>query len=981
VPAFFSPVAEPLTWSYTIVDGLDIPEGLRYGVKSPAPPYRVRAVRATRDVAADVLMPATGVLRRAAGATGQTFVEIQVIPFPIRRVANAIPGGLPTFYLVFDEDAGLTFAEGDGGLGGTTLRTAIAVTILAVRQDRMLVDPALWAAQIATAITTAGGDASEWQPFASALAAATATGDDAPVLLYDHAGRPRTSGRVKIVLEDQERFAALAPEDGGDLQRTVARLHASDPTNMPIANLWGGGRTEFRLEPEGAAGAVQLVRIEDGAVADTGLTLTPTLRSVAFTNLEDWFAAQSTEELPRFTRGDLITPLVNGPAFYDDFFAAMRDAQRPGGGVHLTGWAIFSRTKFTHRQLGDDPLATFDLDVVTPLLGPDNIALTLEQAATLIGDAGGASRFLAAKFLQFDDPSTVSQAEILVVMFFLDLILLLSRFGVSFARTDGLGTFILMLGAIGLSLYTKHVLDEDGKPLEPNKQAVDVLDGVTGARCVFSPARVRVEDNVPPPPLNDFPFNALLTVTRHLGIYHQKLSIVKGEAGHIAYCGGMDLNPDRLDDVDHLAAAPYHDVHVRVEGNAARDLAVTFDQRWQLDGGGSPPAFPVPPFDPALAPGRDIAQIARTYHAPAIGAESRALPFAPDGDSTFARTTLAAIELASEYIYTTDQYFTPPRTYRDLLLRKVANREIRQLIIALHGQTTLTFGDASRAEFIDELMTADGGAGIVRIGYPRRRFTSTDNEVRASSGKLLVGQDMLGGANAEPTIFLGPPSRIPALPFWVSVEGELMYVYDESGAINSHPELMKALVCERGDSTRLVSGGPSPTGAFPRQHKQGAPATVVELADIYVHDKLTIIDDVFLAVGSANLDHRGFYYDGEIHCFTIADGLRLSPRNPAAMLRQQLWAEFLDLPAEMVAPLLADPLASGKLFDRSPFAGNRFTPVDARPPHLFLHFSSSDGAIADLFQALGFAIQAPHTAQIFKFLVDPSSRTDPRPET
>ena len=147
------------------------------------------------------------------------------------------------------------------------------------------------------------------------------------------------------------------------------------------------------------------------------------------------------------------------------------------------------------------------------------------------------------------------------------------------------------------------------------------------------------------------------------------------------------------------------------------------------------------------------------------------------------------------------------------------------------------------------------------------------------------------------------------------------------------------------------------------------------------NDKLTIVDDVFLAVGSANLDHRGFYYDGEIHCFTIADGLRVSARNPAAMLRRQLWAEFLDLPADLVAPLLADPLASGTLFDRSPFAGNRFVPVDARPPHPFLAFSSSDGAIVDVLQALGFAIQAANSADIFKFMVDSSSRTDPLPET
>ena len=85
MPAFVSPVADPATWSYTTVDAVEIPDGLRYGVKPPAPPYRVRGVRATRAVAADVVMPATGVLRRATGSTGQVFVEVQVLPLPIRH--------------------------------------------------------------------------------------------------------------------------------------------------------------------------------------------------------------------------------------------------------------------------------------------------------------------------------------------------------------------------------------------------------------------------------------------------------------------------------------------------------------------------------------------------------------------------------------------------------------------------------------------------------------------------------------------------------------------------------------------------------------------------------------------------------------------------------------------------------------------------------------------------------------------------------
>jgi phosphatidylserine/phosphatidylglycerophosphate/cardiolipin synthase-like enzyme len=975
MPALFSPVADPASWNYATVDGVTIPDGLRYAG------YAVRGVRATRSAANAVQLPATGVLRRLPDTTGHVFVELQLIPFPIRHVANAFPGGLPTFYLVFDDATGLTFADGDADLGGTTLRNATSVTILAIRQDRLLLDPALWAAQFASAITQAGGDASQWQPFAAAVAAATATGDTAPVLLYDHSGAPRVAGNVELVLgADGTRLATLAPEDGGDLQRTVARMHAANPAAMPITNLWGGGRTSFLLRPLADAGDVQLVRLDDGAVAATELTLTRELRSAAFTNLAGWLSPQragltAAPNLSRFFRGNRFTPLVNGPELFDDFFVRLRDAQRPDGGVHLaTGWQMFPQAKLTRRALGDDPLATLTLDDVMPLLGPDNIPFTLEQAAKLIGDAGGASRFLNCKFIQFEDPRAPTVAELIAVSFVVEFVIILNAMGVAAARTDWVGGFVMFAAAVGISVYTQHVLDANGDPLEPNKPAIDILNAIGRTLSAFAPYPARVEDNTPTPSLTDFPFDAIFTVTRHVGLYHQKFAIIKVGADHFGYCGGIDFNPNRLDDANHLARGPYHDVHARIEGNAVHDLALTFDQRWERDGGGQDPAFEVPGIDAALAPGGDIVQVARTYYAPAIGGEDRALHFAPNGDRTLFDTMRLAILHAQEFIYIEDQYFTPPPEYREALVGKVARREIRQLIVTIPGSTDQLFGDAVRQAFISDLMAADAGAGIVRIGYPRRRFTSTDNEIRASSGKLLLGGDLAAGGGELSLIFLAPAARIPALPFWVAVEGELIYVYDESSATIVQ-EGTKAFLCERGDSTAVINGGASPSGAFPRAHKQGAPATAVDLTDIYVHAKMMIVDDVFVSIGSANLNNRGLFYDGEANCFTIPEALRASPRNPALMLRRKLWAEMLDLPAEMLAPLLGDPLACGRLFERSPFAGNRYTRIDARPPHLLLGYTSGDGAIGDLFQALGFTILAANHSALFAQIIDPRSRT------
>src|SRR6185295_3925576 len=127
-------------------------------------------------------------------------------------------------------------------------------------------------------------------------------------------------------------------------------------------------------------------------------------------------------------------------------------------------------------------------------------------------------------------------------------------------------------------------------------------------------------------------------------------------------------------------------------------------------------------------------------------------------------------------------------------------------IITVPALADQPFGEGVRDAFVDALMVADGGAGIVRVGYPRRRFTSTDNAQRASAGKLLLMDDLPASGGLQPSIALGPIARLPALPFWVAVEGELIYVYDESALPSPDPQTTKVFTCERGPSTCFLRG-------------------------------------------------------------------------------------------------------------------------------------------------------------------------------
>ena len=954
MPAFVSPLDSPASWNYSIVEET-LPAGLRYGQ------YKVRALHAQNAAGTNVLLPALAVLRHLTGADGREYIEAQTDPFPIRSVVLGLAGGLPTFYFVFPDATGLTVASDQIGDGSDILKAgANDVTMAVVFQDRVTRDPAQWASEILAAINAVpGSNATLWEPFATAVSAQTNSGNFAPVLLLDHVGDPVTSGSVDLIIGGVTRNLTLDPADLGDLQRTAMRLNPADP------GLWSGA-SNFVIRPVKAAGEeFQLSLLENPAGAINEITVTPAQRHVLTTNLATWFApqfaipvGQASSPLERYTRGNLVTTLVNGPEYFDDLFRRLQEARAAGGRFDLTGWAMFPETKFTKRRDGE----------------PSDFPETLKDAVQLISDAGGSSRLLPAQFIQLAPGVTsVTTAEIMAFHLIASGVLVANAFGVSFVRTDPSGIVIVMGLMFANALLVTLLFDNGGERLEPNKDAVDVLDPITRVGCVFAPFPATVDDNtVLAGPPTDFPFNTLFQVIRHFGIYHQKFAIVRTSADHFGYCGGIDLNPDRLDDVNHLNRSPYHDVHSRIRGPAVRDLAISFNQRWTRDGAGDVLPFDAPTAASLGTPGTDIVQVARTYFKPANPV--RRLDFAPDGDRTIADSMLAGIAQAREFIYIEDQYLTPPLIYRNAVLAKVTAGAIKSLIIIIPGLIDQPFGEIVRSQFISDLRTADAGRGIVRIGYPRRRYTIPDNELRSSSGKLLIGEAMTGTPGLDATVALKPEARVPAPPFWLAVEGELMWVYDE--ALGTPPAGAKRMSVVRGPDTRLVKGGITPAGAKAREHELDAAATVVNLANIYVHAKMMIVDDVFLGVGSANLNRRGLFHDGEINIFTMPEALKTSAVNPVAALRKRLWAEMLDLPADMAAGILVDPISATSLFDRSPLFGNRFVDIDANPTHLMFGATTGDALVTTLIQGFALGVAAVQHDKLFDAVVDPSSSVE-----
>lgn len=130
-----------------------------------------------------------------------------------------------------------------------------------------------------------------------------------------------------------------------------------------------------------------------------------------------------------------------------------------------------------------------------------------------------------------------------------------------------------------------------------------------------------------------------------LGSHHQKILLVYGDEGLIGFCGGVDLDSNRL--------GYLHDVHVRVTGDAPKELLKIAEQRWVNAKDDDVPPTPStisilsPPVFPAPSRARHLARVMQTVGNPDIGG----VP------NTVWPAVLHGIQRASRYIYIEDQYF------------------------------------------------------------------------------------------------------------------------------------------------------------------------------------------------------------------------------------------------------------------------------------------------------------------------------------
>ncbi len=200
---------------------------------------------------------------------------------------------------------------------------------------------------------------------------------------------------------------------------------------------------------------------------------------------------------------------------------------------------------------------------------------------------------------------------------------------------------------------------------------------------------------------------------RNLGAHHEKILIVKGRDGLVGFCGGLDINHNRVITTvkgTETRLPEYHDTACQVHGRAALNLLFKFKIRWAnhpaarstpLRGKDEP--WPEEPPDGTYAP---YAQVVGTYNHPKGGRVQR--------DRSARRAYFDVIENAQVYLYIEDQYMVS-HEIAARLRKKIQEPGFKYLTLVMQQASEtadMLIPNRKRAEFLDILL--DGTSQDVR---------------------------------------------------------------------------------------------------------------------------------------------------------------------------------------------------------------------------------------------------------------------------
>jgi phosphatidylserine/phosphatidylglycerophosphate/cardiolipin synthase-like enzyme len=236
-----------------------------------------------------------------------------------------------------------------------------------------------------------------------------------------------------------------------------------------------------------------------------------------------------------------------------------------------------------------------------------------------------------------------------------------------------------------------------------------------------------------------------------IGSHHEKVIIVQGEEGLIAFCGGLDINKNRVFANGENRFPALHDEACYVKGPAAYKLLEKFKIRWSNHLEASKidlrAGIDIPP-ESVIRTTR--AEVVGTFNGINVNIKLR----------TLKKAYLDILENAQEYIYIQDQYLVNLDVAR-ILNKKIKNPKFKLLIIVIQDAeetSDILIPNRKRNDFMVTIF--DGASSIERLKVfltaLDRRFWKQRKYHIGMHAKTLIVDDQIaivGSANVNQRSF------------------------------------------------------------------------------------------------------------------------------------------------------------------------------------------------------------------------------------
>ncbi len=436
---------------------------------------------------------------------------------------------------------------------------------------------------------------------------------------------------------------------------------------------------------------------------------------------------------------------------------------------------------------------------------------------------------------------------------------------------------------------------------------------------------------------NAIPKGGMLNVIGHsAGAVHIKGAVIgrkadaAGKTEAIAFTGGLDLVDDRWAEMEHkpnpgwapLPTSPplpriprWHDVQAVMEGRAAQAFYNHFRDMWNenlrreakrfnFEGQKLPSYVPgteavpdrlieeslIPNPDPKLCHVQSLRTIPKlNYRWYNCLPENDPVSYAPNGLFEIKAAWKKAILGAQRFIYIEDQMYWG-KEIMEWVNQTIRNQPNLRVILAMSGQADPNDPAFDDAEYLHESINV-GLLGIENPPNPTRELSAAQrNQIRIFRlwGEPVLTADgftvnAVTPVNAAETRLktdqVLPPDSAPVAED--ALKGKNLYVTD-------------------GAATWEVTGNLAATVGNPLVVKvdpHGAPpanGSVLRIYTVYglvVHSKVTLIDDTWAMIGSANVARRSLYTDWE-HCVSFID----EGGDRVRRFQGRLWGEHFKIP-------------------------------------------------------------------------------------